>query len=190
MISKCVLLVQSYVQISGLVDFVAQNRHHDPHLFLSNCYRWCCLHPQTDRKMAAMVPDIIAKPKYFQRKIKDHFFPQGLFLFRSKNSFPKPSCRVPFMPHWPELHLMPFLNQSLARGIRFLWDQSGLFLVLGLVLGLGSECPEACGCPGEQCRTPEQNGIYLEKGRNGEWTQGRQLIVFARPYIYGNWDSE
>lgn len=34
-------------------------------------------------KIAAVVPGIIAKPKYFQRKIKDHFFPcDALFLER------------------------------------------------------------------------------------------------------------
>lgn len=138
------------------VNSVTQQHHLDPNLFLSNCYHWCCLHAQTGGKMAAVVPGITAKPRYFQRKTKDRFFPHGPFL-GAGIFFRETSCRLPFMPHWPELYHM-HLNQSLGRGMGLLLDQSGLFLGLGMESGR----PGVHGCVETGGRHQNRMGFMLK----------------------------
>lgn len=113
---------------------------------------------------AAMVPGITAKPRYFQRKMKDRFFRHGSFL-GAGIFFRETSCRLPFMPHRPELHHMHFLNQSLVGGMGLLLDQSGLFL--GLRMQSGRPLPRDTWLHGDGWRTSEQNGVYVKREEAG-----------------------
>lgn len=111
--------------------------------------------------MAAVVPGITTKPRYFQRKTKDRFFPPWPFL-RSRNFFPRD-----FLP--------TSLHASLARAVShalepIIGKRNGItFRPVGPIPGArdGVRAPRGTWLRGDWWKTPEQNGVYVKRAEVG-----------------------